>query len=315
MEPLDRRQGAAGTGGRRAEGRDEEALAGQRHEEARGKEELAPEAHAQEAIGGEDEIREADEEELSIGARFAEDASLQRRDGRELPVEVSIMEREAPTVPETSSQVDLKLAVIGALSGIVAAMAMDAFTRCARAVHGGGREAPGATPGSERDNKGAQAPQAVTSSDEDATVKVGTAAFRTVAGYTPSRETQQWLGAAAHYAFSAAVGVNYLLASEQAPDLRRGYGTVYGSLVWATADEAVLPAAGLSKKPGEIPLGVHAYALAAHWVYGATLEACRRAAAALMNAWERPDAATPHPVDVATASPAGSAATVARGPW
>ena len=225
------------------------------------------------------------------------------------------MEREAPTVPETSSQIDLKLAVIGAVSGIVAAMAMDQFSRAARAVSGGRREAPGATPGRERDAKGAQPAQATSSADQDATVQVGTAAFRSVAGFTPSKETQQWLGTAAHYAFSAALGVNYLLASEQAPDLRRGYGTVYGSLVWAAADEGVLPAAGLSKKPSQLPVGVHAYALASHWVYGATLEACRRVAAALMSAWEGP-AAPPQPepaAAVAGASPGSP--SVARGPW
>jgi uncharacterized membrane protein YagU involved in acid resistance len=91
----------------------------------------------------------------------------------------------------------------------------------------------------------------------------------------------------AHYAFSAALGMNYLLASEQAPDLRRGYGTAYGSLVWAAADEGVMPAAGLSRKPNEIPWGVHAYALAGHWVFGATLEACRRVAASLVRAWDQ----------------------------
>ena len=196
------------------------------------------------------------------------------------------MERETPTVPETSTQIDVKLAVIGVVSGIVAAMAMDAFSRGLRTLNGDQREVPGATPGSERDAKGAQPAQAKGSGDQDATVKVGTAAFEAVTGQKPSRETQQWLGTFAHYGFGAAMGVNYMLASEQAPDLRRGYGTVYGSLVWAAADEGVLPAAGLSKKTGEIPLGVHAYALGAHWIYGATLETCRRIASSVLEAWK-----------------------------
>ena len=197
------------------------------------------------------------------------------------------MERETPTVPETATKIDVKLAAIGAISGILAAMAMDAFSRGVRAFHGDGREADGATPGPRRDAKGAQPAQARASGEEDATVKVGTAAFEAVTGQKPSRETKQWLGTAAHYGFGAAMGVNYMLASEQAPDVRRGYGTVYGSLVWAAADEGVLPAAGLSKKTREIPLGVHAYALGAHWVYGATLESCRRVAGLIMEAWER----------------------------
>ncbi len=212
---------------------------------------------------------------------------VQRRNVGAVPAKVSNMERETPTVPETSTQIDVKLAAIGVVSGIAAAMAMDTFSRCLRALSGDGREARGAAPGGERDSKGAQPAQAKHSGDDDATVKVGTAAFEAVTGEKPDRETQQWLGALAHYGFAAAMGVNYMLASEQAPDLRRGYGTVYGSLVWAAADEGALPAAGLSKKPTEIPLGVHAYALGAHWVYGATLEACRRVAAALIDAWER----------------------------
>jgi uncharacterized membrane protein YagU involved in acid resistance len=195
------------------------------------------------------------------------------------------MERETPTVPAAAPHVDVKLAVIGAVSGIVAAMAMDTFARLMRGVNGGA-EAPGATPGGERDAKGAQPAQAQGSGGEDATVKIGTAAFEAVAGYRPSRETRQWLGTLAHYGFSAAVGMNYVIASERAPDLRRGYGTVYGSLVWAAADEGAVPAMGLSKKPTEIPAGVHAFALSAHWVYGATLEACRRIASAALAAWE-----------------------------
>jgi hypothetical protein len=214
---------------------------------------------------------------------------VQRRNRRAVPDEVSIMERETPTVPETSTQIDLKLAAIGVIGGVVAAMAMDSFSRCLRAFHGDGREVDGATPGGERDAKGTQPAQAKRTGDDDAAVKVGTAAFTSVAGYTPGPEVRQWLGTAAHYGFAAAMGVNYMLASEQAPDLRRGYGTVYGSLVWAAADEGVLPAAGLSKKPSEVPIGVHAYALGAHWVYGATLETCRRVAAAVLEAWDRPD--------------------------
>jgi uncharacterized membrane protein YagU involved in acid resistance len=151
----------------------------------------------------------------------------------------------------------MQLAAIGAVSGMVAAMVMDTFSRLMQG-RDAGREAE----------------------------KVGTAAFRSVAGYTPGRETRQWLGAAAHFAFSAAVGVNYMLASEREPELRRGFGTVYGSLVWATADEGAAAALGLSKTPDQIPLGVHAYDLGAHWVYGATLEGCRRIASSLLAAWE-----------------------------
>jgi len=150
------------------------------------------------------------------------------------------MERETPTVPETSTQIDLKLAAIGVVSGVIAAMAMDAVTRFLGSLNGDAR----------------------------------------AASPTPA-------GLVSRYGLGAAMGVNYMLASEQAPDLRRGYGTVYGSLVWAAADEGALPAAGLARKPTDVPLGVHASTLGAHWVYGATLETCRRVAAAILDAWER----------------------------
>ena len=106
-------------------------------------------------------------------------------------------------------------------------------------------------------------------------MKVGTAAFRLVAGYTPGRETQQWPGSFGALRLGAAMGVNYMLVSEQAPDLRRG-GTARAPGCGRRPTQGAVPAAGLSKKPSEIPLGVHAFALGSHWVYGATLETCRR---------------------------------------
>jgi uncharacterized membrane protein YagU involved in acid resistance len=187
------------------------------------------------------------------------------------------MERETPTVPETSTQIDLKLAAIGVVSGIVAAMAMNSVARLLGSLNSDPRGAQ-RTP--------AQA-QATGAAEDDGSAKLGAAAFEAVTGEKPGRETQQWLGLMSRYGFGAAMGVNYMLASEQAPDLRRGYGTVYGSLVWAAADEGALPAAGLAKKPTDVPLGIHASTLGAHWVYGATLETCRRIAAAVLGAWER----------------------------
>jgi uncharacterized membrane protein YagU involved in acid resistance len=187
------------------------------------------------------------------------------------------MERETPTVPETSTQIDLKLAAIGVVSGIVAAMAMDSVARFLGSLNDDPRAA-----------RRTPAPaQASGPGEEDGSAKLGPAAFEAVTGEKPGREAQQWLGLMSRYGFGAAMGVNYMLASEQAPDLRRGYGTVYGSLVWAAADEGALPAAGLARKPTDVPLGIHASTLGAHWVYGATLETCRRVAAAVLGAWER----------------------------
>jgi putative membrane protein len=167
------------------------------------------------------------------------------------------------------------LAIRGAVAGLAAGWAMDTFARVARAVRGG-REARGAAPGVERDGRGAQPPQAMGSTDQDAAVRVGSAAYELLIGRRPPRHTRLRLGTAAHYAFSAGTGAFYIVSARYLPLVRAGNGTVYGSLVWLLADEGAMPALGLSRGPAELPWPVHAYALSAHWVYGAALDAAAR---------------------------------------
>jgi uncharacterized membrane protein YagU involved in acid resistance len=160
----------------------------------------------------------------------------------------------------------------GVAGGLIAGWTMNMFSRAAAAI-GGGREAPGAAPGRDRFGRGAQPPQALSTADCDATVLVGSAVYRTVAGRAPNRDVQPWIGSATHYAFSAAVGAAYVLAVRRAPLLRRGRGLLYGAVVWSVADETVMPALGVSRGPRSLDPRVHAYALLAHLVYGATLDA------------------------------------------
>jgi uncharacterized membrane protein YagU involved in acid resistance len=56
-----------------------------------------------------------------------------------------------------------------------------------------------------------------------------------------------------------------------------GFGLPFGFAVWAMADEAVVPALGLSRPPSDYPLSTHAYSVAAHLVYGLATEVTRRA--------------------------------------
>ena len=163
----------------------------------------------------------------------------------------------------------------GLVGGLVGSFAMNLFARTAAAV-GGGREAPGSAPGADRFGRGVQPPQSVTTADQDATVKAGTTLYEAVSTSQPEYETQQWLGTAAHFAFGGGAGLVYGLLSARAPALTKGYGTFYGALVWAVADEGVIPALGLSRRPGDLRPAVHAYALLGHFVYGVTLEAVRR---------------------------------------
>src|ERR1700749_1861817 len=84
-------------------------------------------------------------------------------------------------------------------------------------------------------------------------------------------------GTALHYAYGASMGALYGAAAELAPRVTACEGTLFGAAVWGTAGEGVVAPPGLSKKPTEYPLSIHAYALASHLVYGLTTEVVRRA--------------------------------------
>lgn len=113
--------------------------------------------------------------------------------------------------------------------------------------------------------------------EDNAAVRAGTAVTEFVFDKKLTREEKQTAGAVAHYAMGAASGAIYGAAAEFTPLATAGAGLPFGAAVWLVADEAVVPAAGLSKGPTEYPLSVHAYALASHLVFGASTEVVRRA--------------------------------------
>lgn len=92
-----------------------------------------------------------------------------------------------------------------------------------------------------------------------------------------TKREKEKAGTALHYAYGASMGALYGAAAELAPSVTACEGTLFGAAVWVAADEGVVPLLGLSKKPTEYPLSIHAYALASHLVYGLTTEAVRRA--------------------------------------
>ena len=165
--------------------------------------------------------------------------------------------------------------LMGFAGGLIGALAMNLFSRAVSSA-GNGREATGAAPGNDRVGRGVQPPQADGPAGDDATVRVGSIAYRTVTGRTPDHGIRPWLGTAVHYAFSGTIGACYALAADRLPIIRAAYGTAYGTAVWIVADELIMPLLGLSRGPRQLPAGVHAYALAGHWVYGATLESALR---------------------------------------
>jgi putative membrane protein len=169
-------------------------------------------------------------------------------------------------------------AAIGFVAGLAASFAMDMFALLVRAGNHG-REAAGAAPGADRNGRGAQPPQAKGNAADDAAVRSGSAVYQAVTGHSPPREMKPWLGSAAHYLFGASAGAVYGVLAPRSASIRGGFGTVYGSMVWAIGDEGIVPALGLSRGPRQLPTGVQLYSLAGHWVYGATLESVRRAVA------------------------------------
>ena len=66
-------------------------------------------------------------------------------------------------------------------------------------------------------------------------------------------------------------GAYGLLAGSFRPAATPGGGAAFGSLVWLVSDDFILPVFKLAAWPRAYPLKNHAYAAAAHLVYGATV--------------------------------------------
>ena len=112
---------------------------------------------------------------------------------------------------------------------------------------------------------------------DDATVKAATAISEGVFDHELTKREKKVAGPAVHYAMGATSGAIYGTLAELSPVVTMGAGLPFGAAVWLVADEAAVPALGLSKSPIEVPPSQHAYALVSHFVYGATTEIVRRA--------------------------------------
>jgi uncharacterized membrane protein YagU involved in acid resistance len=112
--------------------------------------------------------------------------------------------------------------------------------------------------------------------EEDSTVKVADAIASTVTGRHLTKEEKEVGGPIVHYAFGSLMGGLYGGLAEYSAASRIGFGTVFGSALFAGADGIVVPALGLSKPVTEQPLSNHASHWVAHMIYGATVELVRR---------------------------------------
>jgi hypothetical protein len=121
-----------------------------------------------------------------------------------------------------------------------------------------------------------QQEQASAAEDGDATQKLAARIIRGVLGRAITKHEMDVGGPIVHYAFGCASGALYGAAAELSPLLSRGFGLPLAAALWLAADEAAVPALGLSKSPLNYPLSSHLSALAAHGVYGVTTELGRR---------------------------------------
>lgn len=114
--------------------------------------------------------------------------------------------------------------------------------------------------------------------EEDATVKTAKKISTSLLGHELSEDEKKTAGPVVHYAYGAGIGALYGGLAQRQEKTTSGFGAAYGTAVWALGDELAVPAFGLGKKPTETPVSEHLQFLAAHLVYGVTLEGVRRLA-------------------------------------
>ncbi len=114
--------------------------------------------------------------------------------------------------------------------------------------------------------------------DGDATMKAANKLAQAVLHRELKPREKRIGGPIVHYAFGAGMGVLYGMTAEAFPASTKAAGLPFGTVLWATADEAAVYLFGLSGSPLEYPLTSHLSALAAHLVYGVTTDVVRRAA-------------------------------------
>lgn len=153
-----------------------------------------------------------------------------------------------------------KSLLAGLAGGIVASAAMDLFQRVAAPAFGQGG-----------------------SNDDPATVKAADGAKRLVTGEAVTQKHRETAGTLVHYATGAAMGIGYALAERVWPETKAGFGTAFGVAAATVLDDLAVPALGWGPGPTDTPPATHAYGLASHLVFGATLEGVRRAVAGALD--------------------------------
>lgn len=107
------------------------------------------------------------------------------------------------------------------------------------------------------------------------TAKVANWVFRRWKGRNLSADEKGPAGEIVHYAFGIASAILYGALVALFPAVSFGWGIGFGVALFVIVDELGLWAIGLAKGPWNYALSIHVYALAAHVVYGLSLESGR----------------------------------------
>lgn len=170
--------------------------------------------------------------------------------------------------------------IAGTLGGLAASWVMNQFQATLSQIGQSSGKPHGAQatqPGAPEHGVGAQLQRTGTEqADDNATERSASALGQPFLQRPLTKHEKEIGGAWLHYAMGATSGALYGSAAELAPQVKVAAGAPFGAAVWLIADEAVVPALGLSKGPTEYPLSTHASALASHLVYGLTTEVVRQ---------------------------------------
>jgi hypothetical protein len=169
--------------------------------------------------------------------------------------------------------------VAGMLGGLVAAWMMNQYQAIeSRPVNVRKEELRRSYAKPKRAGKTAKtaATKAASSAGDEPTVKAAETVSRQLFDHELTPSEKQIAGPTVHYGYGALVGGLYGGLSELMPSVGMGIGIPYATLLWLLGSETAVPALGLAKSPTQVPIEKHATAMATHFVYGLTLDICRR---------------------------------------
>ena len=166
--------------------------------------------------------------------------------------------------------------IAGAAGGLAGCVAMNAFQRMWSKTAEG--RAPESTAGP-HDAREWQERQEGRNSNE----MVAQFAAEHTIGRSLTRDELAVAAPVVHFAFGAAMGALYGYFVETGHRGGVKSGAQFGMSVWAAADEAAMPALGLSESTLHRPGELHTQSFASHVVFGVTTEVVRRTVRAILR--------------------------------